>query len=70
MCLSASARPSDRVRLSVGMVCLCLSLVPQVLNLNFGMTSAMVHFVRGLLLGLALVFIASAPRGLRRQPRP
>jgi hypothetical protein len=49
-----------RPLLSIGMLCLVISLVPQVFNLTFGLNPTPLHFLRGFFLGLALVFIPFA----------
>jgi hypothetical protein len=57
MCLSideTGRRP--RVLLSIGMLCLAISLGSQAFSLSFGLAPAPLHFLRGFLLGISLVF--------------
>ena len=49
-----------RILLSTGMLCLVISLLPQVFDLTFGLSASPLHFLRGFFLGLALVFIPFA----------
>jgi hypothetical protein len=67
MCLAASAHPAHRLPYRIGMLCLAMSLLPQLLHSRFGLASGPVDLLRGLLLGMALVFLYAAAAA-RRQP--
>lgn len=69
MCLSASDRPSLRVLLGIGMICLFLALTSQGLHLSFGLATSPLDFLRGFLLGFAVVLIVCASIAIRRQRR-
>jgi hypothetical protein len=56
MCLSTQTHPAARTLLTLGMLCLALSLGSQSLDLTFGLSLSPLHFLRGFLLGLSIVF--------------
>ncbi|MGC2620765.1 MAG: hypothetical protein WA414_17090 [Acidobacteriaceae bacterium] len=68
MCLpNENQNPRARIFLSVGMLCLVASLLPQVFGFTYGLNPTPLHFLRGFFVGLALVFIPFA--GIRRRKR-
>lgn len=68
MCQPISDRKSRRL-LQIGSICLVLALLSQALNLSFGLSPIPLHFLRGLLLGVAIVTNLAAVR-LRCRPNP
>lgn len=71
MCHASKNANSPRARalLQIGLLCLVLSLVSQSMSLSFGLGSVPLHFLRGFLLGIALVFLFSSAR-CRRSATP
>lgn len=71
MCLPIENRdPRARIFLSVGMLYLVISLLPQVFGLTYGLNPTPLHFLRGFFIGLALVFIPFAGRRRRKRNFP
>ena len=69
MCLSTDADRRPRTLMSIGMLCLSLSVGSQSLNLTFGLSPNPLHFLRGLLLGMSIAFNLHAVLLLRRGQR-
>jgi hypothetical protein len=69
MCLSideTGRRP--RVLLSIGMLCLAISLGSQAFSLSFGLAPAPLHFLRGFLLGISVSLTLIARRRSSLEP--
>lgn len=69
MCFSAQTHPAARTLLTLGMLCLAISLGSRSLGLNFGFSAGPLDFLRGLLIGLSIVFNLQAVLVARRARR-
>jgi len=69
MCLTAQSSRASRILLSVGLLCLAVSLGSRSLDLTFGLRSDPLDFIRGLLLGVAIAFNLQAVL-IRRKAQP
>lgn len=72
MCLASNNANSPRARalLRIGLLCLVVSFVSQFMSLSFGLGAVPLHFLRGFLLGIALVFLFSSARRRRSATPP
>jgi hypothetical protein len=67
MCLPTQANQRARTLFVIGQLCLVLSLLPQVFDITFRLAPSPLHFLRGFLLGVSLVFLLTAVWRIRRE---
>lgn len=60
MCVPATGHRGRGILLSLGMLCLAVSLGSRALDLTFGLRPDPLDFVRGLLLGVSIAFSLQA----------
>jgi hypothetical protein len=67
MCLPIQANQRARTLFVIGQLCLVLSLLPQAFDITFRLAPSPLHFLRGFLLGVSLVFLTRSAYLMRRQ---
>jgi hypothetical protein len=71
MCLAIHENGNRRARtfLSIGMLCLVVSLLSQTFSVSFGLSATPLHFLRGFFLGIAIPLNFSAAFLIARERR-